>query len=79
MNTAETRRAAFRSHRARMAALKEAARSIVATGTCPDCGAPLIRNNSLAGWWQCAAYATPAFRALKYRALPACHFQTFTE
>ena len=29
------------------------AQAIVASGTCPKCGAGLKRNLALAGWWQC--------------------------
>lgn len=73
-------RAAERAaHRARMEALRTEARRIVATGTCPDCGTALVRNTALAGWWQCGAYATEAFRQPAYRGLPSCHFQTFTD
>ena len=68
-----------RAHAARMLHLHTIARGIVATGTCPDCGTPLIRNSALAGWWQCGAYACEAFRAPAYKGLPSCHFQTFTE
>lgn len=54
-------------------------REIVRAGKCPDCGSPLKRNNSLAGWWQCVAYAVPYMREAQYRALPNCSFQCFTE
>jgi len=80
MNKAE--RAA---HKARMAGLKAAAVAIVATGKCPQCGAPLIRNTSLTGWFQCAAYGAKGFRGglgqnrAEFDALPACSFQTFTD
>lgn len=59
--------------------LLDEARAIVATGICPDCGTPLVRNSALAGWWQCGAYATPSFRKPEHHDLSACHFQTFTE
>lgn len=42
-----------KAHNARMAELKAKAAAIVATGSCPDCGAGLHRNLSLAGWWAC--------------------------
>jgi hypothetical protein len=66
-------------HEARMAALLAKARAIVATGVCPDCGSPLVHNNALPGWWQCAGYACDEFRKPEHKHLPSCHFQTFTE
>jgi hypothetical protein len=57
---------------------EEAAR-IVATGKCPNCGAGLVRNLALAGWWQCGAHGEPSFRRPEYRELPPCDFQTFTQ
>ena len=53
------------------------ARAIVATGTCPTCGAKLKANLSLAGWWQCEQFGAVGFR--KNPAAPSCNFQTFTE
>ena len=78
--TTRTEKAAGRAaHAARMATLHAAAAAIVKTGTCPDCGAPLVRNSAMAGWWQCAGYASMAFRRPGFESLPKCHFQTFTE
>lgn len=74
MRATKTSRAA---HRAHMEALHQTARAIVATGKCPDCGAGLRRNLSLAGWWQCEQYGAVGFR--KDASRPACSFQTFTE
>jgi hypothetical protein len=56
----------------------EAARAIVAKGTCPRCGAPLYRNNALPGWWQCEALPSPGFRHKGFENLPKCSFQIFT-
>jgi hypothetical protein len=50
--------------------------AIVETGKCPECGATLRRNLSLAGWWQCSQYGAEGFRADS--AKPSCCFQTFT-
>ena len=41
--------------------------AIVDTNTCPTCGASLIKNNALFGWWQCSRYAH------------GCSWQGFTE
>lgn len=73
------KRAERQAWKVRLAELQAKARSVVATGKCPDCGAPLLRNLAIAGWWQCAGYASPAFRKPEYRDLPKCSFQTFTE
>jgi len=61
----------------RMAAAKAEARAVVSSGKCPDCGAPLRRNLSLAGWWQCSQYGAVGFRADSNK--PACGWQGFTE
>jgi len=53
------------------------AAAIVATGVCPDCGAPLRRNFSITGWFQCSQFGADGFRADSTKA--ACGFQTFTE
>jgi hypothetical protein len=66
-------------HSARMATLHELARMTVDRGVCPQCGTKLVRNNSLAGWWQCATYACDAFRQPEFKGLPSCGFQIFTE
>ena len=73
------RRNATKEHQARLGAIHAEALRIVATGVCPQCGTPLRRNNALAGWWQCGAYATPSFRLPEHRNLPSCSFQCFTE
>ena len=73
----QTRRIAREAHAARMHGLQAAARAIVATGTCPDCGRALRRNLALAGWWQCSQFGAVNFRA--DATAPACSFQTFTE
>lgn len=67
------------AHKARMERIHRHARAIVATGKCPDCGAPLYRNNALAGWWQCEGYPSPGFRHPGFENLPKSNFQTFTE
>ena len=54
-------------------------RAIVATGKCPDCGAPLVRNMAIAGWYQCAAYPCLQMRKPEFKDLPKCEFQCFTE
>jgi uncharacterized protein (DUF983 family) len=61
----------------KMAASYEAARKVVATGCCPQCGAGLTRNLSLTGWWQCEQYGAVGFR--KHTDLPSCSFQCFTK
>ena len=75
--TAAERRAANKAHAERMAAIHAEAKVIVAKGTCPDCGASLHRNSSIAGWWQCDRSGSGHFR----RDLSGahCNFQTFTE
>jgi hypothetical protein len=67
------------AHKARMAELKAEAGRIVAGGKCPQCGAGLVRNLALAGWWQCGAYGSEGFRRPEFAGLPSCSFQTFTE
>ena len=62
----------------RAAQYQEAAR-IVATGACPQCGTPLVRNLSLTGWWQCGANGAVKMRRPEFQALAHCSFQTFTE
>lgn len=54
-----------------------AARGIVATGVCPQCGCKLKRNLSITGWWQCEQFGAVGFR--KDASKPSCSFQTFTE
>lgn len=60
-----------------MDAIHARARAIVATGKCPDCGAPLRRNLALTGWWQCSQLGAEGFRADSSK--PSCTFQCFTE
>ena len=83
MNTTNNKEASMKTskkeHIARMNAIREANRAIVATGKCPDCGSPLYRNNALAGWFQCACYPCEDFRKPEYKGMPSCGFQCFTE
>lgn len=81
-----TTKAQREAEAAKRAAEKAERAAIVASGTCPQCGAPLVRNITLSGWWQCAAYGTPGFRGSfdgtskahpEYDALPSCSFQSF--
>lgn len=65
------------AERARRDAKLAEARAQVATGRCPQCGAPLRRNLALTGWWQCSQYGADGFRADNSK--PSCPFQTFTE
>ena len=76
------------AYRAASDAARAQLRAIVATGRCPQCRAPLVRNITLAGWWQCAGSGAPGFRGAfdgtgrghpEYDALPACAWQGFTE
>lgn len=62
---------------ARIEAAQAETRRIVATGICPDCGAPLRRNNSLTGWWTCSQRGAVGFRADASK--PSCGWQGFTE
>jgi len=64
-------------HRARMAAIYNDARAIVATGKCPLCGAGIRRNLSMAGWWQCDQFGAEMFRRDPQK--PPCNWQIFTE
>lgn len=54
---------------------KEADTAIVRAGVCPTCGAPLRRNLSLPGWWQCDQLGAVGFRADASK--PSCSWQTF--
>ena len=67
------------AHIDRMNTIREAAQKIVSTGKCPDCGARLRRNSSMAGWWQCGRYGQDSFREAEYRGQKDCSFQCFTE
>lgn len=69
--------AANKAHAARMNALRDAARVVVATGKCPECGANIHRNLSIAGWWQCDRSGSASFRRDNTGA--HCGWQTFTE
>jgi hypothetical protein len=83
MNSAERsarraeRKATNEAHVARMAAIRAENVAVVATGKCPDCGAGLHRNTSLAGWWQCDRSGSGHFRRDQTGA--HCDFQCFTE
>ena len=70
------RQAEREAHAARMAAIHAEAAAVVATGKCPDCGAGLHRNSSLAGWWQCDRSGSGHFR--RDLTGSACTFQVFT-
>ncbi len=61
----------------KQAALFAEAATVVATGKCPTCGAPLRRNLSLTGWWTCEQNGAVGFR--KDSSKPACGYYTFTE
>lgn len=74
--TATARKPRKGTHAARMEAVFAAVEAVVATGVCPDCGAPLRRNLSLTGWWQCSQHGAPGFRADATRA--PCSWQGFT-
>ena len=63
--------------RRRIEAAQQKARTIVATGMCPTCGAGLRRKLALSGWWQCEQYGAEEFR--KDASKPSCLFQCFTE
>lgn len=63
--------------KARLAAIHEETRRIVATGKCPQCGEELKRNLSLTGWYQCAQLGAEGFR--KDASKPSCSWQGFTE
>jgi len=72
-----TRTAAQAASEARIKAAHEATQAVVASGHCPECGAGLRRNLSLAGWWQCEQLGADNFR--KDAAKPSCSWQGFTE
>lgn len=78
-NYLKQKQAARRQEAIEREARHAAAREIVTTGKCPDCGLPLFRNNSLAGWFQCAAYPCESFRKPEFKNAPKCEFQIFTE
>lgn len=64
-------------HRKHMEESHAKAQAVVATGKCPQCGAGLCRNLSMAGWWQCEQYGSEDFR--KDPTKPSCSWQAFTE
>lgn len=68
---------ARKAHAARMESLQSAARAVVANGKCPDCGAGIHRNITIAGWWQCDRSGSASFRRDNTGA--HCSWQTFTE
>jgi predicted nucleic acid-binding Zn ribbon protein len=55
------------------------AQAIVDKGVCPTCGSPLRRNLALTGWYQCARFGEPAFRAPAFRDLPKCSWQVIVD
>lgn len=66
-------------YKARMDKIHAEAAVIVSKGACPRCNTVLVRNNALAGWWQCGAYGAERFRKPEHTNLPSCNFQIFTE
>jgi hypothetical protein len=60
----------------RRATMFAQAQKIVEAGVCPDCGAGLRRNYSIAGWWQCRQLGAEGFREDPSK--PPCSFQCFT-
>jgi ribosomal protein L37AE/L43A len=81
MTTAE--RAARKAQRvaqtARIAEAQANTRETVRSGKCPLCGQGIHRNLALTGWWQCNAAGESYMRPAKYRDLPKCTWQGFTE
>lgn len=75
--TRSEKTAARKAAQQRIEAAQAAARIIVQNGTCPDCGAPLRRNLSITGWWQCEQYGAIGWR--KDANKPPCSFQCFTD
>lgn len=61
----------------RIEAARAETRRVVATGTCPFCGARVRRNWSLTGWWQCEQLGADTHR--KDPTKPSCSWQGFTE
>lgn len=59
--------------KARTNELRAEALQIVSKGICPTCGRKLVRNSSLAGWWQCEQYGAEGFRADATQ--PSCNYQ----
>lgn len=74
--TRSEKAAARKAAQERIDKTQAAARLIVQTGKCPDCGAPLRRNMSMSGWWQCEQLGAVGWR--KDSSKPACSFQCFT-
>ena len=54
-------------------------RAILETGKCPQCGAELVRNTAMTGWYQCACYGNADRRKPEYRERPDCSFQMFVD
>lgn len=52
-------------------------RDIVAARKCPQCGAGLVYNSSIAGWWQCEQFGMPQFRKDPLKG--PCNWQGFTQ
>ena len=71
------RKAARTASLERIQKAQEETRAIVAKGACPTCGAGLVRNLSLTGWWQCEQLGAEGFR--KDASRPSCSWQGFTE
>jgi hypothetical protein len=53
--------------------------AILETGKCPQCGAELVRNSALTGWYQCACYGNADRRKPECRDRPDCSFQMFVD
>ncbi len=47
--------------------------AILATGKCPECGRQMVRNSSIAGWWQCSQFGAETHRADPTQ--PSCNWQ----
>lgn len=62
---------------ARIEFLKTEASKVVATGKCPDCGANIHQNLSLAGWFKCDRGGSASFR--RDHSGAHCSWQVFTE
>lgn len=70
-------KARIASHREKISACVAAAKVVVATGKCPDCGAGIHQNITIAGWWQCDRSGSASFRR-DHSGAP-CLWQVFTE
>lgn len=49
----------------------------IAKQECPYCEAPLARDFSLEGWWQCVASKDEHKRSMEHQHLPQCSFQVW--